>query len=174
MFFNFERCDFLTMFKKIAKHRANDASLMMHRPPLPVNEFSFHIKQHSHSTIFYPAHQSRKPLLKFTEKPSRGFVSQMREEQNRSNFQCFHIGLTPVHIWYMLKTIFENQDQYNNISYKFSNDTLTLLVKIYKLRPFSKTEKEWVQLRLDCWIGLIALRWNQEWELSLETTMAEQ
>ena len=37
----FERCIsifndaiFVTMFQKIAKHRANDASLTMHRPPL--------------------------------------------------------------------------------------------------------------------------------------------
>ena len=35
MFFNFERCDLLTMFQKIAKHRANDASNNVHRPPLP-------------------------------------------------------------------------------------------------------------------------------------------
>ena len=34
MYFNFWLCDFLTMFQKIAKHRANDASLTMHRPPL--------------------------------------------------------------------------------------------------------------------------------------------
>ena len=30
----FERCDFLMMFQKIAKHCANDASLTMHRTPL--------------------------------------------------------------------------------------------------------------------------------------------
>ena len=33
--FQFLRCDFLKMFEKIAKHRANDASLTMHRTPLP-------------------------------------------------------------------------------------------------------------------------------------------
>ena len=34
MLFNFYRCDFLTMFQKTAKHRANDASNDVHRPPL--------------------------------------------------------------------------------------------------------------------------------------------
>ena len=36
MFFIFKRCDVLTMFQKIAKHRANDASNDVHRPPLHV------------------------------------------------------------------------------------------------------------------------------------------
>ena len=31
------RCDVLTMFQKIAKHSANDASNDVHRPPLPGN-----------------------------------------------------------------------------------------------------------------------------------------
>ena len=34
MYFNFWRCNFLTMFQKIAKHRANDALHTIHRTPL--------------------------------------------------------------------------------------------------------------------------------------------
>ena len=34
IYFNFKQCNFLTMFQKIAKHRAKDASHTMHRTPL--------------------------------------------------------------------------------------------------------------------------------------------
>ena len=44
MFFNFQRCNDLTMFQKNAKHRANDASNDVHRPPLIADHNHFNEK----------------------------------------------------------------------------------------------------------------------------------